>query len=241
MRAILKAVHAAYSFVMIIPLSNGLGEPGSRTTYWLGTTFARPAAEPLRLASKEKDTTMPRFTFGLAAIAAVVLAAAAFAQSGKVTIPPKTFFKGQEATQYLAKDRLIGAKVLNKDGQVIGDIEDLILTTDNRIDGVIMGVGGFLGAGEKKVGVRYSALKFETKDGKATVSLPQATKEVLAALDPYKRAEPRKSALERAAEKAKELGDKTKETVKDATQKATEAAKDAYGKATGTPPAEQKQ
>ncbi len=184
---------------------------------------------------------MPKLALSLAAMAAVAFAAStSYAQGQKVVIPPKTFYKGQESTQYLAKDRLIGAKVYNKDGQIIGDIEDLILTTDNRIDGVIMGVGGFLGVGEKKIGVRYPALKFETKDGKSTVVLPQATKEVLTALEPYKRAEQRKSALERATEKAKELANKTKESVKDATQKATEAAKDAYGKATGSPPAEKK-
>jgi sporulation protein YlmC with PRC-barrel domain len=181
---------------------------------------------------------MSKLTISMAAAAAISFAAlAASAQQAppapKVTIPAKTFYKGQEAGQYLARDRLIGAKVLNKDGQVIGDIEDLIVTSDNRIEGVIMGVGGFLGAGEKKVGVLLAALKFETKDGKTVVSLPQATKEVLAALEPYKRATPGKSALERAKEKAKELADKTKETVKDATEKASETAKSAYDKATG--------
>jgi hypothetical protein len=172
---------------------------------------------------------MPKLTISLAALAACMFVAGAYAQGQKVVIPSKTFFKGQEATQYLAKDRLIGAKVHNKDGQIIGDIEDLILTADNRVDGVVMGVGGFLGVGEKKIGVRYSALKFDTKDGKASVSLPQATKDVLAALEPYHYADQRKSMVDRA----KAVADKTKETVMDASKKASDAAKDAYGKATG--------
>lgn len=141
------------------------------------------------------------------------------------------FIPEQKLTEYLAKDRLIGAKVHDKDGKIVGDIEDLIVSNDNQIVGVIMGVGGFLGAGEKKVGVRYSALRFATKDGKTTVSLPSATKEVLTALAPMKRLEPKKSLKERALEKAKELTDKTKETVKDASKKAGEATKAAAEKA----------
>jgi sporulation protein YlmC with PRC-barrel domain len=177
---------------------------------------------------------MKSLVVSLAAAAAIVIAVPVLAQQKaaekKAVIPSKTFFKGQQANQYLARDRLIGAKVVNKDGQIIGDIEDLIVTSDHKIEGVIMGVGGFLGAGEKKVGVRLAALKFESKDGKTVISLPQATKDVLAALEPYKRAEPRKSLVERATEKAKELTDKTKESVKGA-----------YDKAKSTPPAEKKQ
>ncbi len=147
----------------------------------------------------------------------------------KVAIPTGVFFKGQASNQYFAKTRLLGAKVVNKDGVIIGDIEDLILSTDgNEVQGVIMGVGGFLGAGEKKVGVRYGALQITRKDGKQVVALPQATKEVLAALDPYTTAEQRKTLLERAKEKAKEFSDKAKES--GALEKAKEAGKAAVDK-----------
>lgn len=138
-----------------------------------------------------------------------------------VAIPAKTFVKGQEKGQYLARTRLIGQKVLNKDGAAIGDIEDVIVSSGNTVEGVIVGVGGFLGVGEKKIGVRYSALKIETKDGKTTVSLPSATKEVLAELQPYQRSEPApKSLLQKAGDTAKDL-----------TKKAGDAAKGAYDKA----------
>lgn len=173
--------------------------------------------------------------YALSLIAAAAFAAPAIAQTpaqpagaAKAAIPSGVFYKGQGPQQYLIKDRLIGAKVLGKDGAIIGDIEDVILGTNNEVQGVVMGVGGFLGAGEKKVGVRYSALQFSTKDGKRTISLPQATKDVLAALDPYQRGEARKTLLERAKEKAKELTDKTKDS--DALKKAQEAGKTAVDK-----------
>lgn len=178
---------------------------------------------------------MNKLVVSLAAAAALAVSIPAIAQQkastdAKVAIPTKTFLKGQNPDQYLARDRLIGVKVQNKDGQVIGDIEDVILSKGNQVEGVIMGTGGFLGAGEKKIGVRYGALKFETKDGKTIAVLPAASKEVLTALDPYKRAEPQKTLLQKASEKAKELADKTKETVKGAAKKASDAVKPAEKK-----------
>ena len=171
---------------------------------------------------------MKKLIIGALAAAAVLVSVPAIAQQpapgAKSPIPKGVFLRGQQPGQFLMRDRLIGAKVVNKEGQVIGDIEDVIMTSDNLISGVIMGVGGFLGAGEKKVGVRYSALVFSSKDGQRVITLP-VTKEALAALEPYKRLEPRKSLVERAKEKAKELTDKTKETVKDGAGKVKDAVK----------------
>jgi sporulation protein YlmC with PRC-barrel domain len=104
-----------------------------------------------------------------------------------VAIPTNTFFKGAQANHYLAKERLLGAKVVNKDGQTVGTIDDLILTTGNQVEGVILSVGGFMGFSDKKIGVRIGALRVTTADGKTTVTLPLATKEMLGAVDAYKR------------------------------------------------------
>ncbi len=180
---------------------------------------------------------MKKLTLGLVAAGAMLLSIPAIAQqkapdaAAAVKIPPNTFVRGQLQGQYLAKDRLIGAKVQNKDGAIIGDIEDLIVNPNNQVVGVIMGTGGFLGAGEKKIGVQLGALQFATKDGKTVISLPTATKEVLGALEPFKRAEPKKGILDRTKEKAKELSDKTKETTKDAATAAKEKAGPALEKA----------
>jgi hypothetical protein len=110
----------------------------------------------------------------------------------KVEIPKNVFFKGQTANQYLAKDRLLGAKVVNKSGETVGTIDDLIVTQGGQIEGVVMGVGGVLGVGAKQIGVRLSALKISTADGKFTVTMPDATKEMLGAVGAYQRATPGK-------------------------------------------------
>jgi hypothetical protein len=134
--------------------------------------------------------------FALALLLSATLAVPALAQkkeepkkdAAKVAIPINTFFKGQTASQYLAGEQLIGIKVLNKDGQTIGTISDLIVGSGDKIEGVILGVGGFLGVGEKKIGVRLGALRISKADGKIAITFPGATKEMLGAVDAYQRA-----------------------------------------------------
>lgn len=134
------------------------------------------------------------------------------------------FIASQKPIEYLAKDRLIGAKVTGADGKIIGDIEDLIIDNTDHVAGVIMGVGGFLGVGEKKIAVATSALKLEVTDGKMNVSLAEATKEALSAAPAYQRVSPPKGVLERASEKMLELRDKSSESAKDAYDSAKQNA-----------------
>jgi sporulation protein YlmC with PRC-barrel domain len=155
--------------------------------------------------------------------------APAFAQTA--TVPQDVFLTAQGDGQYLAKDLILGAKVHNADGAIVGDVEDLILNADNQVQGVIMGVGGFAGWGEKRVGVALSALQIKNENGVVTVTLPQATKETLEALAAFERKQPAKSLIDRAIEKAKELTDKGSVTAKDAYDKAKEEAGPALEKA----------
>ncbi len=174
---------------------------------------------------------MRRLTLALAAATAIAVAAPAFAQqpapstapaapTAEIQIPRGVFFRGQTEGQILSSDNLIGAKVYGPD--------DLILTSDLRVEGVVIGTGGFLGAGEKRLGLRFSSLRFGP-DGKVTV--PELTKEVIAALPAYERRKPAKTLLERATEKAREITDRSMETAKPTIDQASETAKEAYEKA----------
>jgi len=174
---------------------------------------------------------MTRGVLRLAATAAALAMWSVAAAADPVAVPANIFLPTQGGGQYLAKDLLLGGKVYNAEGKIIGDIEDLILNSNNQIEGVVMGTGGFAGFGEKHVAVVLSALQIKNEDGKITISLPQATKEVLDALEPFKRTSPPKSLLDRAIEKAKELTDKGSVTAKDAYDKAKEGAGPALEKA----------
>lgn len=163
---------------------------------------------------------MTKIKLGLVLSAFLAGALPAFAE----TAAGDVFIPAQKLTEYLAKDRLIGANVKNSEGAIIGDIEDLIIDNDDHVSGVIMGVGGFLGIGEKKVAVKASALQLEVTDGKMNVLLPAATKDALKAAPAYQRATPKKGLLERVTDKARELKEKSAETAKDAYQNAKEKA-----------------
>ncbi len=65
----------------------------------------------------------------------------------------------------------------NRDSK-IGDVNDMLLDKGGKIDAVIIGVGGFLGVGEKNVAVPFSALKVAEKDGSRYLVL-ETTKEAL--------------------------------------------------------------
>lgn len=157
--------------------------------------------------------------------------AASLAQATETTVPEGIFVERQDESQQLARDFLLGAKVHDANHKIIGDVEDLILDEFNRVQGVIMGVGGVLGLGEKRIGVRLPALQIKEKDGQQIVVLEEATKDVLKALKPFERARPPKSFFERAMDKAKELATKTSETTSDAYKRAKEKVGPAYEQA----------
>jgi sporulation protein YlmC with PRC-barrel domain len=178
---------------------------------------------------------MKKTILSLAAAAALAATIPAFAQqkapdaaapaAKTVQIPKGVYRKGQPVNQYSVKERLLGAKVVNKAGEVVGDIEDLVLLGgSNTIDTVIIGVGGVLGVGEKKIGVAYDALTIATKDGKRTITL-DTTKDILAAVVPYKYAEPPKTMLQKATEASQAAAKKASEVTKSAVEKAKEAVK----------------
>jgi sporulation protein YlmC with PRC-barrel domain len=67
----------------------------------------------------------------------------------------------------------------------IGEVQDILLSPDGRATALIIGVGGFLGIGEKDVAVSFNALKRTTKDNKAYLTL-DASKNALKSAPGFK-------------------------------------------------------
>ena len=67
----------------------------------------------------------------------------------------------------------------------IGKIEDVLLGQDGKISTLIVGVGGFLGAGEKDVAVNFSDVKQTMKNDKVYLTM-DATKDALKAAPGFK-------------------------------------------------------
>jgi len=95
-----------------------------------------------------------------------------------------TFVQQQMPDQMLASG-LIGATVRGSANETIGEIDDVILDRDGRAQAVVIGVGGFLGMGEKNVAVDYASVmkgKDDTGRARLTVNL---TKDALKTATPF--------------------------------------------------------
>jgi hypothetical protein len=103
---------------------------------------------------------------------------------------PKTPVSGQimaqDSNTVLAKD-FIGLAVFSPDKAKIGTISDLILSKDAKtVDGFVIGVGGFLGIGEKSVALKMDRLKIaQTPEGAFQLTM-DAKKEELANAPSFK-------------------------------------------------------
>jgi sporulation protein YlmC with PRC-barrel domain len=81
-----------------------------------------------------------------------------------------------------AKKDLLDKPVYNETKQKIGEIEDIIVTPDNAASFAIIGVGGFLGLGERRVAIPFKQIRLQG----GNLVLPGATKEALKALPEFK-------------------------------------------------------
>jgi sporulation protein YlmC with PRC-barrel domain len=56
--------------------------------------------------------------------------------------------------------KLIGLNVYNDKNEKLGDINEILLDKSGKVEGVVIGVGGFLGMGEHDIKVDMAKLKF---------------------------------------------------------------------------------
>ena len=71
-----------------------------------------------------------------------------------------------------------GKRIYSKAGDDIGEVNDVIFSADGKVIAAVLGVGGFLGLGEKDVLVSMNAIQF-VKDGDNTKLVVDATKDTL--------------------------------------------------------------
>jgi sporulation protein YlmC with PRC-barrel domain len=56
--------------------------------------------------------------------------------------------------------KLVGVNVYNDQNEKLGDISEVLIDKSGKVDGVVIGVGGFLGMGQHDIKVELSKLKF---------------------------------------------------------------------------------
>ena len=71
--------------------------------------------------------------------------------------------------------KLVGLNVYNEQNEKLGDISEILLDKSGKVEGVIIGVGGFLGLGQRDIKVELSKLKFVDEPVKAAATTTTQT------------------------------------------------------------------
>jgi len=146
----------------------------------------------------------------LAACTALLMSSAAIAQTTTppATTPPattqppastpparspggETQMKSQAPTEEVkgawnARD-FMRSRVYNMNGERIGDVNDILIDDSGRVTAIVLGVGGFLGIGEKEVSTTPDQVKRMVHSDGQTYFTVNATKDQLMAAPDYVR------------------------------------------------------
>ena len=112
------------------------------------------------------------------------------------TTSAEPFIQMQEEGQILGSD-LMGADVVSAADEDIGDVKDVLMSQDGQAIGILVGVGGFLGIGEKDVAIpfeRLTIVREEAGENEFQVTL-ETTREELESAPAFTRLEETQDAM----------------------------------------------
>lgn len=100
-------------------------------------------------------------------------------------------------------NKLIGADVKSSANEKIGDVTEVLVSTDGKVNAIIVSVGGFLGMGDRRVALPWEQLRFSS-EGNDLVVMATATKESLKEMPEYR--DPARASSERATGQPRDPG-----------------------------------
>lgn len=105
-----------------------------------------------------------------------LLLAVALAAAPAAALAQGTAFLSTEGPGLWRASKLAGVDVLGPDGKKVGDVSDVLIDHDGRAVAVVIGVGGFLGLGQKDVAVPFASVHFtqDPRPGAPGVSAPDS-------------------------------------------------------------------
>lgn len=126
---------------------------------------------------------------GTLMVPAFMFAAGTASAQESTTGMEATYLTNQPENTFHA-DSLTGNNVKSsvEDDEDIGTITDLVIDEDGQINAVIVGVGGFLGMGEKDVAIEWDSLELtKDEDGDDYVIRVNASQDALEEAEEYER------------------------------------------------------
>lgn len=148
----------------------------------------------------------------VSALALILASAPTFAQAPTSPMATPSFAAQQPVGESLVS-MFVGQDVTNAAGEKVGDIRDLLFDKSGRISMAVIGVGGFLGLGEKYVAVPYGALTITSGAKGARIVTAALSKEALEKAPEFKPTE--KTTFMKARETAGELMDQAGKKIED--------------------------
>lgn len=71
--------------------------------------------------------------------------------------------------------QLDGVDVYNQNNERIGEIDDVLVDKSGKVEAVVIGVGGFLGIGERNVAVPFDALQWQMEEPRTAATTTTGT------------------------------------------------------------------
>jgi sporulation protein YlmC with PRC-barrel domain len=146
---------------------------------------SRNLAPPVGLKRQELNFPQRRpDMLKLASTALVVVLAASTANAQQQTVPAATPGGTVQIQTTIPADAITVThwykqNVYDPSDNKIGEIMDVLLSKDGKVETFIVGVGGFLGAGEKDVAVPFNAVEFKIKNNNKWYPVMNTTKDAL--------------------------------------------------------------
>lgn len=134
---------------------------------------------------------MMKYSIAALSVAALMSVAPALAAGTPSSGASATAGTSANATTSIGRaeaGKLIGQSVENAAGDRIGEVEAVNIGTDGKVTSVIVGVGGFLGVGERDVALGWKDLQITNNGGKVVANLSKANLEAMKA---YKYSDPK--------------------------------------------------
>lgn len=164
---------------------------------------------------------------------AMAIAAPALAEDTKTPKAASPEASVSFVTVAAAEDRRtsewIGAPVKNANDETVGDINDFVMGSDGKITAIVAGVGGFLGLGEKNVGLPFDSVELsQTSDGKRVAMVNVSKDELMNAPDFKSGDKTMRERAKEASDAAAKTYEQAKENVKSGYEAAKQSAKETY-------------
>ena len=120
----------------------------------------------------------------VALLSTAIVSGAAYAQTAQPAdraAPAATTSPAASSDKMMLKgkwraSKLMGLDVYNEANEKLGDVNELILDKDGKVNAVVIGVGGFLGMGEHDIAVTMDKLKFVEEPVRTSSLRPRRAK-----------------------------------------------------------------